>query len=173
MARRQTVLAFDAKMYKHFALVTLALTGAIALFADGEKRAVVVEKATEIQEFAEKKEDKSGLIIRNSDAGAGRGPGLSGFYSDVGQNIYGTGFASSSPHTSRRLIKLAKSVTDAQLAQLGLSREQFLAMSDQDKQSILSKINNGKESFASESTVKNSTAASLRRSGGSGQSADY
>ncbi|MDN3645566.1 hypothetical protein QWY75_05005 [Pontixanthobacter aestiaquae] len=173
MARSQSMIVFDAKMYRHFAIVTVALTAAIALFADGEKRAIVTETAVAAQEYVEEVDlGTPKLVIRNANAG-GPSPGLAGFYSDVGQNIYGTGFATGSSHETQRYAKLVKSITDEQLAQLGLTKEQFLALSDNEKTEILAKLNNGVSPIVSESVVKNSSAESLRRSGRSGQSADY
>jgi hypothetical protein len=45
-----TAPAIPLKMYRHFAVVTLALTSAIALFADGENRAAVAEHIAEQQQ---------------------------------------------------------------------------------------------------------------------------
>ena len=172
MARSQSVIVFDAKMYRHFAIVTVALTAAIALFADGEKRAAVSDSVVAAQDYVQDVDLEPKLVMRNSNAGAAQ-PGLSGFYGDVGQNIYGTGFASSTTHEQKRFSKLVKGVTDAQLARLGLTREEFMALSDNEKSEILARLNNGESPVISESAVKNSSAASLRRSGRHGPSADY
>ncbi|WP_209347481.1 hypothetical protein [Pontixanthobacter sp. CEM42] len=174
MARpQQSLIMFDAKMYRHFAIVTIALTGAIALFADGEKRVAVSNVAASAQEYVQDVDlGAPKLEIRNANAG-GNSPGLAGFYSDVGQNIYGTGFASSTTHESRRFAKVVNAVTDEELAGLGLTKDQFLALSDNEKAEILAKLNNGNNPLVSESVVKNSSAESLRRSGRGGQSADY
>ena len=43
MARRTRKAAVDAKMYRHFAVVTVCLTAALAIFADGENRKAVAE----------------------------------------------------------------------------------------------------------------------------------
>ncbi|WP_160603593.1 hypothetical protein [Pontixanthobacter aquaemixtae] len=160
-------------MYRHFALVTIALTAAIALFADGEKREAVAGGVETAKEYVQDVDLEPKLVVRNSNAGAAS-PGLDTFYSGGGgQDIIGNGFASSTPAASRRLSKLSKSVSDAELAKLGLTREQFLALSDQEKEAVLTKLNNGENPVVTESVVQNSTAASLRRSGRSGQSADY
>jgi len=42
---RTTTPAIPAKMYRHFAVVTLALTAAIAMFADGESQSSAVQLA--------------------------------------------------------------------------------------------------------------------------------
>lgn len=47
---RPTAPAIPLRMYRHFAVATLALTSAMALFADGESRAAVSERLTEEQQ---------------------------------------------------------------------------------------------------------------------------
>jgi len=38
MARPEPIIPVSAKMYRHFAMITLAITGSLAMFADGENR---------------------------------------------------------------------------------------------------------------------------------------
>jgi hypothetical protein len=47
---RPSAPAIPFKMYRHFAVVTLALTSAMALFADGESRAAMSERLAEQQQ---------------------------------------------------------------------------------------------------------------------------
>ncbi|MEC9068111.1 MAG: hypothetical protein VX569_12615, partial [Pseudomonadota bacterium] len=41
MARRARPTGLNAKVYRHFAVITVCLTGTLAIFADGENRAAV------------------------------------------------------------------------------------------------------------------------------------
>lgn len=173
MARPDTVLKFDPKMYRHFAIVTVALTGAVALFADGDKRAAVSDTVVDAQKYVQEVDLEPTLVMRNANVGSGDAAGLNGFYSDVGQNIYGTGFATTSTHAARRFSKLANAVTEEELGKLGLTKEQFMALSDEEKAKIMAKLNNGQSPLVEESVVKTSSSASLRRSGRNGPSADY
>ena len=46
MARRARPTGLNAKVYRHFAVITVCLTGTLAIFADGENRAAVVACAS-------------------------------------------------------------------------------------------------------------------------------
>jgi len=50
MARRKQPQVSTARIYRHFAVVTLLLTGAVAVFADGENRQALAEEIAEREE---------------------------------------------------------------------------------------------------------------------------
>lgn len=47
MARVAPAPALNAKVYRHFAIVTLVITASLALFADGEKREAIADRVAE------------------------------------------------------------------------------------------------------------------------------
>jgi hypothetical protein len=55
MARRANPAALNAKMYRHFAVVTVCLTSAIAILADGENREAVADELARREQRAELK----------------------------------------------------------------------------------------------------------------------
>lgn len=174
MAKQQKLIVVNAKMYKHFALVTVGLTVLLALMADGEKRDSVMEKAAEIQAYAEKPKEPVLVIANSSVSNSG---GLGGFYSGAapgGLTPVG-GFANTTTGSSNAplLRKLVSSVTAEELKRLGITREQFLAMSENDQEAMLTRLNGGTSPVTKRSTVQQISNSSLMRSGGSGQSADF
>ena len=50
MARRASPTGLNAKVYRHFAVITVCLTGTLAIFADGENRAAVAETIDDREE---------------------------------------------------------------------------------------------------------------------------
>lgn len=174
MAKQQKLIVVNAKMYKHFALVTVGLTVVIALMADGEKRDAVMEQAADIQAYAEKPKEPVLVIANNSASNSG---GLGGFYSGAapGSLTPVGGFANTTTSSSnvRLLRNLVNSVTDEELKRLGITREQFLAMSENDQEASLTQLNGGTSPVTEQSTVQQVSNSSLMRSGGTGPSADF
>lgn len=174
MAKQQKLIVVNAKMYKHFALVTVGLTVVLALMADGEKREAVMEQAADIQAYAEKPKEPILVIANNSVSNSG---GLGGFYSGAapGSLTPVGGFApgASSSSNAPLLRKLVSAVTDEELKRLGITRDQFLAMSENDQEAMLKRLNGGTSPVTARNTVEQVSNSSLSRSGGSGRSADF
>lgn len=73
------------KMYRHFAVVTIALTGVLALFADGENREIVETHLAERQQQAELRRisaERAGprVVAAGSDMTAGSFPDDAGSF---------------------------------------------------------------------------------------------
>ncbi|MFZ1742462.1 MAG: hypothetical protein WAT93_06385 [Pontixanthobacter sp.] len=174
MAKTAPLIVVDAKMYKHFAIVTVALTAGMALFADGEKREAVAQGIETAAKYEPEKPKPDELIIRNDRVSAGGGDGgdLDGFYSSgaslSGQNIY-SGY---DPNVLR-LEATGFRADDAMLARMGLTRAQFDALPPAEREAILVKLNNGITAAQRQKSIERAGAASLSRSGGGTQSADY
>lgn len=47
MSRSQPVIPVSAKMYRHFAVITVAITTCLAVFADGENREAIAQQLAE------------------------------------------------------------------------------------------------------------------------------
>lgn len=174
MAAKQPLIVVNAKMYKHFAIVTVALTLFIALMADGEKRDAIAEQAAEVQAYAEKpKSNTPTLVIKNSSVTNSND--LGGFYSGGAPGILTPdgGFDSSLGGNPQLLRNLVAAVTDAELARLGISRENFMAMTSKEQEAVLARLNGGKSPVTSLERVEQVSNQSLQRSGRQGRSADF
>lgn len=172
MAARQPIIAFDAKMYRHFAIVTIALTGCIALFADGESREAVAETAVSVAKYEPKKPKGPTLIIKNSDVGAGGG--LDGFYRTAGTGDIGIQ-ANQVRGLSRRALAegdVKRKVDPKRLAQLGLTMEEFEALDEEAQERVLTMLNNGVSMTERYEGIERASRASAARSGG-GSNSDF
>ncbi|MGB7374697.1 hypothetical protein [Pontixanthobacter sp.] len=174
MASKQKLIVVNAKMYKHFALVTVGLTVVLALMADGESREAVVEQAADIQAYAEKPKDPVMVIANSSVSDSG---GLGGFYSGAAPGsltpVGGFSTAANSARNVPLLRKLVSAVTDVELKHLGITRDRFLTMSENDQEALLARLNGGVSPVTSRDTIELVSNSSLARSGGSGPSADF
>ena len=142
MVRRKTAPVIDAKMYAHFAVITLLVTGAVALITDtegagtevagrmDEGEAAVAHAGSAIREEGEKtlsigKDTETGSSTWEDDGGGGGG---SGGGSGVG---YYPGEAS-------------RSVSNAEAARrlrdLGIDPAQLARMSQKDREALLAQL---------------------------------
>lgn len=170
MARKSKSSAMNVKMYKHFAMITVCLTAAVALFADEEKREVIAEevRSAEIPDAPKKPPT---LIVRK-DAGGGAGGDLAGFYGGVGGAGSEAGYSSSiTPAGLSDNSTLNSQAGRNELAKLGISREEFDRMSPEEKAAILAAIRAG--GMQNTETAKRAMSASAIRAGGSGEMLDY
>jgi|GEM_PF-5220812 len=80
MARMsKQVLGIDPKMYRHFAALTLAISGMVALFANGEAQQAIAQsnEQAELKRAEQKKFGAKKLIDKRSEGGSrGRGSGF-------------------------------------------------------------------------------------------------
>ena len=162
MARHEPIIAFDAKMYKHFAIVTVALTGGIALLADGEKREAVAETAQAVAEYEPEKPKGPTLIIKNPNAGGGAN--LDGFYRASSSSLDGGGGFDSSLASVQSLDRVSR-IDARRLAQIGLTMEEFREMTPEQRAAIIKRLNNGSSIEERREAITNATQASRRRSG--------
>ena len=166
MAKHAPVLAFNAKMYRHFAIITVCLTGGIALIADGEKREAVAETAVVVAKYEPEKPKGPSLIIKAETTGGGD---LDGFYRDGGYDLGGSGGGGG---ISLASLDRVSRIDERRLAALGLTMADFNALSPKEKERILRKLNQGMTTEERRKSIENATAQSLSRSGG-GESADF
>ncbi|GAA4643929.1 hypothetical protein GCM10023115_18890 [Pontixanthobacter gangjinensis] len=172
MAKRSSLIIVDAKMYKHFAIVTVALTGGMALLADGEKREAVAQGVETIATYEPEKTKTDELIINNDRINSGSGD-LGGFYeSGGGGGIGGENIHSGFNPDDLSLADTGFRVDNYMLAQLGLTQAQFDALSPAEREAAMVKMNNGVTAAQRQKQIEVAGAASLARSGGT-ESADY
>lgn len=53
------LLGITPKMYRHFAIITIALSGTIAMFADGDRRTAIADDIAQRQQKAELKREEA------------------------------------------------------------------------------------------------------------------
>lgn len=167
MAKRNSLIVVDAKMYKHFAIVTVALTGGMALLADGEKREAVAQSVEEIKTYEPEKVE---LVIKNDQVKRGGG-NLSGFYGSGGDNVGGSGDSSYIPAALGGMPG-SSNIDTQSLAELGLSLADFRALDPDEQAEVRAQLGNGQSEADRQKAIRQASAASLARSGG-GEGTDY
>ena len=174
MARRKQP-TLNARMYRHFAVATVVITGAIALLADGEKREAIAREVAEI-EVPDVKKSAPALIIRNDRVSEGGGGDMSGFYTDTSSDTASTAGMDSS-YIGGSGVLTADNIDSQngrmQLSRTGLTLAQFNALSPEQKRVLLAMLNGETDPAADRKRAAEAAAvASLARSGG-GVGADY
>ena len=170
MSKRNSLIVVDAKMYKHFAIVTVALTGGIALLADGEKREAVAQSVEEIKTYEPEKVE---LVIKNDQVKRGGG-NLSGFYGSGGDNVGGSNSGGDSSYIPAALGGMpgSSNIDTQSLAELGLSLADFRALDPDEQAEVRDQLGNGQSEADRQKAIRQASAASLARSGG-GEGTDY
>lgn len=140
MARRKPPAVPTARIYRHFAVVTLLLTGAVALFADGENRAAMAEEIAERQQrdaLARASAEKFGppkLIKAGApDGGGSFGPDIGEFGAPM-DGGGGTGSGSGSGYIPDE--DLALGFVPAAYARYGLSEAEWAALSEEEREAL-------------------------------------
>ena len=68
MARAAPTIPVSAKMYRHFAVITVGITGCLALFADGEQQEAIRDQIAQQQEAKELR-DKERELAKSGKGG--------------------------------------------------------------------------------------------------------
>lgn len=173
MARKQVQPAVTAKMYSHFAVITLLVTGALAMATDERgasdfnselqnRQDSVAIKGQQLKQKAEPE-----VVRRMADANEFQAS-ASGWAADSSLGFGDTGSGGGSSILPADLQ--IGTITSGLLRQVGLTPEEFEALSSQEQESILAQIHGpddaSPEQVRQEQAV--SAAASLARSGGGG-----
>ena len=134
MVRRKSGPVISKKMYTHFAAVTIGLTAMIGIFADGEaKDAVHAElNEAEAKRNADYQQRKQGEIIRRDNEGGGGEFGTDGDYGSGGIGGWAGDAAAGA----------SGSVDEGTLRRLGLTAEQFEALSPEEQERLLASLGN-------------------------------
>ena len=162
MARRKKAFnATDMKMYRHFAIATVGITLAMAVFADGDNREAMMDNAAKAAETVQEAE-LTGIKMqepkRSEHASYHSDPGSGTSYSG------GTG--------SRSGLRTGGSPAwVAKLKKLGMTLEQFQALSKSEQEALLKILNASSGPVNEEQAIRNLSVGSLERSGG-GEAAD-
>lgn len=172
MARKADQKAVTAKMYRHFAVVTLIATAALAMAADDGNSdklnaEVAAKQAKLVAAGSDIKKSNQTTVIKRSGKPA---PAASGWGSDEGGGggSSGGGTSASSSYVPQGIG--GKGVTVGMLRQLKLTPAQFMAMSAEEQAKVMDRLNGGdgekQMSQAQQARVQQSVAsASLARSG--------
>lgn len=162
MARRSTKQkSIDLKMYRHFAIGTVAITIAMGVFADGESRKAIVESAAQAAESAERPE-LSGIKLHQ--------PKQSEHSSNYADPSSGTSY-SSTASTSSALRTTGTPSWVEKLKHFGMTLAQFQALSKGEQAALLKVLNGPKPPIDEEAAIRRASAASLEAAGG-GEGAD-
>lgn len=142
MARRANPAALNAKMYRHFAVVTVCLTSAIAILADGENREAVADELARREQQAELKRteaEKFGtprLVTSSAQRGGhaatfdyGGTASTFGAPMDTAGTEGGNGYL---PHNSTTRVD-----TGIDYAALGLTKEEFEQLEPSEREARL------------------------------------
>ena len=155
MARLQTP-AIPAKMYRHFAVLTLLLTASVAFFADGESREVVAAQVAETkQENAVRRQSYARFGAPK--LGAQQPDAVGRFSEDDG----GPDLAFGTPAAGVPIVNAASGVmaSDDPLVRAGYPRAYLDKLSPEERLKLLESLQ------ASRSQGLSLAAASARRSG--------
>ena len=148
MVRRARKPAMDARMYRHFAVVTVCLTAALAIFADGESRKAMGDgiAAHERQAALERAEvEKFGQAKLIDRSGAAGGPAATFDYS--GGSAFGAPMDSAGSgdgdfsHTPRR-NNATRVGTGIDYAALGLTQAEFEQLGPTEREALLREFRN-------------------------------
>lgn len=162
MAKRQKNWSKDLKMYRHFAIVTVALTGGIAIMGDSAKREAVAKQADNVA-VAVREVEAPKLTIKAS--GVSRQNGSS-YSSSSG------GYSGPFEFEARGLRSGTTPAWVKKLEALGITLEQFQAMSHEQQEALLRMINANVNPEDDERQIQSASFASLERSGG-GEATDF
>lgn len=144
MARRANPAALNAKMYRHFAVVTVCLTGALAILADGENREAVAEELARRDRQAELKRAEAAKfgapkLVTSSDRRGGHAATFDygGTASTFGapMDTAGAGAGSASGYLPRN--STTRVGTGIDYAALGLTKEEFEQLAPSEREALL------------------------------------
>ncbi|WP_114522176.1 hypothetical protein [Altererythrobacter sp. ZODW24] len=154
MRRIANATGISPKMYRHFAVVTVGLTGILALFADGESREVV---AAQIVEQSEKAAERRAETRKAADATFTRPLVKPESYSESsfdnsdvgGGGSYGAPMDSASGDGANASIipeelGARKRTAPGSYDQFGLTQEQWEALSEEERERIRKEAANRK-----------------------------
>lgn len=170
MARRDTQKAVTAKMYRHFAAVTLVSTAALAIAtsdsASSEFNAdVEAGEARVAAAGAGIREEAKPKLVRRVDNVSKTPRAATGWGSDESGGDWGGDGGGSSSYIPPGVG--GKGVTAGMLRQLGLTAEQFQALSAEEQERILRRLNRAEQLSPAELEQRQQamTSASLERAG--------
>lgn len=168
MARKPSPQAITAKMYRHFAVITVALTLTLALFADGENRQAVAEEVERVErenELARAEAEKLGApkLFRRAPEQSGGGS----FGPDTDAS-YGAPMDNGGGNVTRVQRSASMPVTSGELIDLGLSEEELAALTPEQLEELLEQLRASRQAASSaerESQVARLLDRSRSRSG--------
>ena len=184
MARREAQQAVTAKMYRHFAVVTVLATAALALATTdgaGEELDAQVEAANASAAAAARTINDSGqprIVRRVAGANDHKPQDSAGWGEETGPSGSGPSSTSYVPpaYAGNSVVPPAYAgnsvVSPAVLRQLRLTPEQFRALSPEERRQLVASLNGGASAPPSPAAQAQSRAvaaeAALQRSGFSG-----
>ena len=136
MARRAPPQAVTARMYRHFALLTVAVTLVVGVFADGESRKAV---ASEIEAASRPKAAGSSQLVRKDGPPNGHSAGDSGFDGVFGAPTDTTGAIANDGIVPGDFAPESERLVPAGFSQYGVSAEVWATLTDDQKKSLIAR----------------------------------
>lgn len=164
--RKELKAQATARMYRHFAVVTLLITGALALATTDSAPA-----SDDLSASRGKERKQLATLGRRAEGDGIRPPAATGWGPDnySGGMGGGAGAASNVMPAEMRI----SSLTGDALEWLGLTREEFASLSPAQQQALLDRVRSASARMenpawqqARRQQIEQATRASLRRSGG-------
>lgn len=167
MVRKKQQPAGALRMYRHFAIVTVALTAALALFADGESREAMAEEIAareQRNELAHASAEKFGKprLVRKEPASAGSFGSDGG---DFGEPMDDAGGGNPSGYISGPVN------APSAYAYFGLSEAEWEALSEEQRAALRREVQEEADRAAAperQAQIERLKAASAGRAGGRG-----
>ena len=171
MVRRKHQPAVTAKMYRHFAVITVLVTGTLAIFADGGNRAAVAEEIREHEQKRELKQasvekfGKPKLITSSANTGGSFDYSDSGFTGDGGGTFDASAADDSTRFDRYRTYRPSGSMSTRaapiEYSAMGVTKEEFEKMSPAEQRALIAKFRAEREE-----QTKSLLRGSAGRSGG-------
>lgn len=146
MARKEAQKAVTAKMYRHFAVVTIVATVALAI-ATSDSNADQLNASVESQQAAldaaarEIKKNAKPMVVRRVDSVKKAPPAASGWGSDNSGDVSGGGDGFVSSYIPNQYRNKPMSV--GMLRQLKLTPEQFMSLSEEERKKVMERLHGG------------------------------
>ena len=143
MARRKQPPVPTARIYRHFAVVTMLLTGAVAVFADGENRAAMAEEIAEREQknaLARASAEKFGpprLVKKPATANVGSFGSDSGEFGSPMDHAEGDNSSGYVPED----FAPANAFVPAAYSRFGLSAEEWARLDEEQRAALLRQMN--------------------------------
>src|SRR5688572_985632 len=137
MARRVKQQAITAKMYRHFATLTIAVTAAVAVFADGENREAI---ATEVSSAPRPAPSAGPSELARKDSGS-RGSFASegGYDGAFGQPMDTVGAAPHDGIIPNDFASATPAGVPAGYNRYGISAEEWASLTEEQKKELIAR----------------------------------
>ena len=136
MARRAQTKAVTAQMYRHFAVLTVGVTLAVGVFADGESRKAI---ASEAQAAAPKPLAGPTTLVRKDGRSHGSFTTDAALDSNFGESMDTIGATAQDGFVPGDFVQSENLGVPASFTQYGVSSEVWASLSDEQKKALIAR----------------------------------